>query len=294
MLKTVLRPAFLAGSVLGVGPVCWWLTATLRGPDGGQGVAALLSTSPALGLLRGAGAMALAGGVGVLTARLVSYRSGLFAAGLALAWSAYGSGGADTLLRSLGATGVVGGAWKLGAEGLMLGLLGAVVAFLAGRVRAGLDDGHQGHEEPVPKIVGPLAALLALPAGLVASWAVAQNTLPGQALAAGLMAGLLTALGGMIVHHRVNPAWSVLGLAFVAGLAPLSGLFMHKGVGQAVLLHANEGMLFPTLRLLPWHWVAGALLGVPFGLSLGAWLLAHKLHTEQMAADGTRSTGGSR
>ena len=94
MLNAVLRYLVPLVALFVVGPLAGMLTGALRGRDGGTDASLLASSAPASGLVAGLGVMGLAILMGVISARVISQRTGLFSAGLVLAWGALRSSAA--------------------------------------------------------------------------------------------------------------------------------------------------------------------------------------------------------
>src|SRR5262249_30211833 len=95
----------------------------------------LLCNSPIRGLGAGLGCFVLAGIAGMIASRLLGVSWGMFAAGLVLAWAAWGTGRVDQILRRTASPSTF---WTLSIEGLIVGILGIVLAVLilgAGTVR---------------------------------------------------------------------------------------------------------------------------------------------------------------
>ncbi len=321
MVQTAATWACRLIAIFALGPIAWWLTAGLRAADGSDHVPGILSTTPALGLLRGLCAVLLAGAAGIITARLVSLREGLFNAGVLLTWGAAGAGTVPDVVRI----------WPEGAamprlalEGLVLGLpLVAMVAFMV--TAAGKRGGGAGEPEhevapgglrepPLARIVSmpravlaelfgvpPRVALLAEPvrvlnvllavavgaAGAVlAAWLVSQNMLKGQAIAAAAAGGIFAGAGLVLLDYRVSPAAALAGVFLVGVLSPLVGQFGHDIVAAGKPLSASVfgGKLLPPARLLPIDWFAGALIGLPMGLSLGSWLGENRYREQAVGA----------
>ena len=276
MLEGVKRWTVSLAALLVGGPAVYLLTAT-GSSTGGFRVPGLLSEQPALGLARDAAAVALAGVIGLAAGRLVSLRTGLFAAGLALAWGAWGGGTIDSVARAAGSAGLPRACVMLAIEGAVLGVI--AVGFAAAIGRTARPSGLTPLQEERPT---PAHTLLALAAGLVLlgvlAWAVAQNARAGQALAAGMIGSVGAMTAALFIQHRQSPAVATGAAALMAVIGPLlaSGLAGFEGGQLAQQIYA--GAAFPTLRLLPMHWLAGAFLGVPLGISLGQWLVSHKFH----------------
>ncbi len=274
MLKTIIRWGLAAGALLAAGPLAWLATGRLHGPDGGHETTALLSTTPAIGLAFTIGAILLAGLIGLASARLIGVQAGFFNAGLVLAWSAFGAGTIDALARAASGTPI---AWRLAAEGLILALPAAGAAWGISAVarRAGLwHVPINDRAEPVfpPAAAAGICAGVAVVVAFFAAWMVAQNTLKGQTIAAGAIAGLFAAATAMALDHQASPGTILASLCAMAFLGPAAGAVMHGGGADGFSAAALSGKLIPAARVLPLDWIAGAFLGTPVGLSLGAWI----------------------
>jgi hypothetical protein len=132
MFKSMLRWLIPLGGLIVVGPLAGLCTYGLRATDGSSAATPMLSESPMMGMLRGIVALALAGGVGIVGTMVNGVRAGVFAAGLVLAWAAWGTGNMDDVIRHSQSGGVL---WKLSVEGVVFGLL--AVGLAVGLVRLG-------------------------------------------------------------------------------------------------------------------------------------------------------------
>lgn len=281
MLKSIIRWGLFSGALFVAGPIAWLATGPLRGIDGGHETTPLLSTTPIPGIALAVGAVLLAGAIGAISARLVGLHAALFNAGMVLAWAAFGTGTVDALARTAGGSAV---GWTLAVEGLILALPAMGAAWVISRVA--LASGHwhvpiHQHDEPgfSPMTGAAIAAGAAIVVGFVAPWMVAQNTLKMQTIAAGAIAGMFGAAVAMAIHHRAHPAAILAGACCMAALGPAAGMVMHGGgVETGFGAMALAGKLAPAARVLPLDWIAGAFLGTPIGLSLGAWVTESRHH----------------
>lgn len=278
MLYTVLRYAIPLAALLLVGPLACHFTASLTGVDGGEQASLLLSSTPFKGVIAGCIAFALALVPGVLGARLVGNRSGLLSAGLVLAWAAWGTGRSDLILMRVmnGAlTGSPLGALAL--EGLLVGVLGVLTAWVIMRIPTAAsalpesrDPTHSHHHLPkeprgIVDSTLPFALITAAIVGAAAVWIIAQETLKGQTFAAAVLAGVLGAAGGRTASQRISAVVFVAGIAILAAIGPAIAMGIHKSPEGAVFA-AQAGKLFFLARPLPLDLLAGAFVGVPFGL----------------------------
>jgi hypothetical protein len=297
MLYSVLRYVIPFSAILVFGPLACHFTAALRGVDGGNQASLLLSSMPMQGVIAAVIAFAIALIPGVLGALCVGNRSGLFSAGFVLAWAAWGTGQSDQILMRAMDKGLTGS--PLGAlalEGLIVGVLGVATAWVIMRtptMRSALpevrDPAHAHHHlprEPHGIVDSTLPAALATSAivGAVAIWVIAQETLKGQTLGAAVLAGVLGAAGGRMASQRVTGVVFVAGLAILAAVGPAIAMMIHKTPIGAV--HAAQaGKLFFLARVLPLDLMAGAFVGVPFGLIwAGSMIDKHQPATPALAA----------
>lgn len=269
MAQALLKWSLILGALLLVGPLAWLMTGTLHGPDGGHDTTPLLSVSPVWGFTRALIALGLAGGAGWAVMKKVTPAWGLFTTGMVLAWAAWGTGSIDALVRVSPEKGTL---WVLAVEGVLLAAPAVALAWaLTRHVASGAEpaDRRFGRKGPSRLAGDGIGFGIALIAGIVASWAVAQNTLKGQTVAAAAMGGILAGVvvTGGIGSLRPRPAALVAGVAALAFAGPaLGAVFESSAVG--LVQAANGGALAPPARVLPLDWIAGAFLGVPVGLSL--------------------------
>jgi len=103
--------------------------------------------------------------------------------------------------------------------------------------------------------------------------------LKGNGLFAGFMGGLIGgAAGGLLLAGVENPRPALapyLGVVLVMIFAPIAASIYY---GNALRTVAVSGELFGPARLIPMDWIAGMLLGVPWGLS---WLASSVKDTAQ-------------
>jgi hypothetical protein len=290
MLESFKRWSASLVGLLAAGPLVYALTARGGSPTGTLRVPGVLAQQPLLGVGRDALAVLIAGVVGLVAGRLVSLRTGLFTAGLALAWAAWGSGNIDSVVRATPPEQLKSALIWVGVEGAILGGLALLLGGMI--VRTARPSGLVPVDADAPT---SLHATQALAAGLVLSgamaWLVAQNSLPGQALAAGLLAAVAATAATILIHHRLSPIAALTSAAMLAGIGPMIGLFAHGNDPAKLAQAVYSGSPFPTLRLLPMHWLAGAFLGIPLGISLGQWLAHHKFQPPQHPQPPHATTG---
>ncbi|MGD9689928.1 MAG: hypothetical protein AB7K52_09780 [Phycisphaerales bacterium] len=280
MLKALVKWGLFGVALFVAGPIASVATSQLRGVDGGT-TTPLLSTTPLLGVLGLLAAVAIAAAVGVLSARLVNFQSACFHAGMVLAWAAAGTGTIDAVARSSQSPSL---GWWLAAEGALALAAGSAAAWFiahaagvarfaplrpaAGAARSARSEGIDG------PAADALTFTIALGSALVGAWVIGQNFLKGQAIAAAALGAALAAAVAIMVNSRARP-WLILSGAMAAALVgPLVGAVMHGSSPDRGFLPAATTMtgLLRVSGVLPLDWLAGALMGVPLGLSLGGWI----------------------
>ncbi len=285
MPKPSVRWSLFFIALLAVGPALWLLVGPLHASDGGPGRTPLLSQSPLIGGLRGFAAVIIACGLGLLIKRFVTPRWALFCTGLALVWTAFGTGTLTEILRAQPSERTL---WMLGLEGLLFGipvaLLGRLVMPCVPHAipRHTPRDRRPGFGEPTPLVAGTIAFIVALIGGAVAAWLIAQNVYKGQTVFAAIAGGLLGAMAGHLAAPSA-PAWTfIAAIAALAATSPIAAALTEKG-GISLLQAAYNATIFPPARILPLDWLAGGLIGVPLGLAWAAGFLPKKDAAPAMA-----------
>lgn len=261
MTRSIIQWTCIFVAALAVGPVAGWLAASLRAPDGGISATGLTSEAPIIGLVKMGAVVLLAGGMGVAAARLVSAKTGLFCAGLVLAWGAWRSGRMDEILRRAQSPAPL---WSLAIEAAVLGALALIVGVAI--LKAGKAD-QRDHADALTSPAAGVGALVALVVGGVAAFFLARSEMVGQTFAAALLAGMLGATVGRVVRHTA-PLACFLGAGAVLAIAgPAAGALAS---GPNVMADLYAGTLLPLARPVPLDWLAGIFMGVPMGASWAA------------------------
>jgi hypothetical protein len=279
MLTLIARWSIPLVSLLAVGPLAASMVANLRSPDGGAHASLLVSGSPVMGVLTGIAVFAMATIMGVLGSRLISYRLGLFSAGLVLAWAAWATGRVDSMLLAARSGSLL---YRLAFEGLLVGglTIASAYAILRASRRASTTSKRLPREDVLvdEDASTPIALVACLVVAAVAAYFIAQETLKGQTVAATVAAGILGALAGRMLSAQGRGGTSATGLggapalvfflplALLASAGPALATFVQTS-GGGVLGAASAGRLFPLSCPLPLDWAAGAMIGVPVGLS---------------------------
>lgn len=272
MIRNTLRWTLLGVAMFVLGPLAASLTQGVRAPDGSTESTLLTAEHVGVAAVRLGACFGLAALAGAVAGRAFGVRTGLFGAGLVLAWSAGTAGTIDDIIRRTQSASTFR---TLASEGVIIGLLTAgvgVVCVLASRKHepaiapAPVTKGarHAGDGRSAARAAGALAACLA--AGGLAAAIVARTMLPGQVIAAAACAGIAGAMAGLMVHHHARPHWLLASLCVLGVVGPASAGLAHGEVAHAV--YTNH--LTPLARLTPLHWAAGLLIGVPIGLSWGS------------------------
>lgn len=256
-------------ALFAVGPVAGWLMWSIVAADGSHDISVLLNGSLARAVMGLLGVVGLATLVGVAGARFVAPRSGLFAAGLVLAWGAWSTGRIDHLIANQPTNATM---YTLVLEALLVGGLGVLSAFVILRVPStpiGQDEGLPAHERE-PSAFNDPSTLIALGgaaiAGAVVAFLLAQDALKGQTVFAAFAAGLVGATVGRMCSQRCSPVVFFAAIALVAILAPAAATLVHPGA-SGVLRAAKAGSMLALARPLPLDWMAGAFIGIPIGLA---------------------------
>lgn len=275
MSHVLQRWVVLLAALLLLGPLAGVLTASLRAADGGPHASLLLNSGVAWGVVVALLIFVLAAAVGVPAARIGGVGHGYFCAGIVLAWAAWGTGRIDEILHR---TQTASTMYGLAAEGALVALLG--VGLAAGLLLVSRDPppdpahaaaGAKPHVEPRALWTSstPQAVVVCAVVGGVIAWLVAQDTLKGQTFAAAAFAGMLGATAGRMAAPNASAFTFVAAILLLAIAGPLAAVFLHAG-DLGPTRAALAGRLFALARPLPLDWAAGAMFGVPLGLSWAA------------------------
>ncbi|MBY0113187.1 MAG: hypothetical protein K2Y21_10210 [Phycisphaerales bacterium] len=277
MRKAVFEWVTLLTALAIVGPFVALPLAWLTTASGATDATPLTSTQPALGigytLLAMVGAL-LAGWLGTKT---VSRGMGMAAAGFVLVWVAARSGTSAMILRDAGSASAA--AIRLTIEAAILAIPALWLVTIVQRPTPIESDESvypltecrtdlvQGLKDAVTS--RGLQVVLAAAAGaILGSMFASIGMLKGQAIFDGFFAGLLGGAGGGLLLAGVeNPRPALapyLGVALVMIAAPIAASFYH---GASLRTVAVTGELIAPARLIPMDWIAGMLIGVPWGLS---------------------------
>lgn len=276
MRQSIISNGLMLVALLLAGPLAWLLTSRVLDATGGHGSSLLLSASPTSGLLRGIGAILLAGVIGVITTRLVTLRWALWNSGVVLAWAAAGLGTADSIVRARGGTPAAAQSMLTTSaiETAIIGVLIVALAILVERLRAdkALQQYDDADETPAKRI-GMIAASGLAAGGTVAivTLIVMINNLKGQAIFSVAAGSAVGAVVAGLVRPR-GPLWVVIAGAVLAGtVGPIVVKFL---VVPSQLVEQIYAVTLPGIaRVTPMDYAAGAMLGTPIGVWLAIGLI---------------------
>jgi hypothetical protein len=295
MLDPRLRLITIAVCLVVAGPLAGSVVGGLRLPDGSSGATGLTSQTPGVGALVLLVAISIAGLAGVGASRLFGARHGMLCAGLVMAWVAWRQGTAERIVMQTrdGASMLL-----LALEGVLVGVAGvlvaaAVLAADGGRGREGRSDlGASVAQGAFVEVwMGNLAALIrgfrwggggwVVSAGVGLVLAASAATLLGveglkgqmvfAAVGAGALAGAASRAlerGRELAVVSVLAPFVAIGVLGVAG--PLVAWWFQRG---EVVEMAFAGRLFRVANPIASDWLAGALLGMPLGVTWAGSLL---------------------
>jgi hypothetical protein len=291
-MRDALKYILYFAALLAVGPLAGLAIEPLRLAVSGGPATLLTGQSAVMGILAGLGIVALAGFMGIITARLVGLRWALAVAGMVIIWPAINSATMLELVRAQPAD-VPGTMMKLALEGLLLAILTATVAGLMewqsqrnsiaadelepiskgqGLLRfgpAGLLAKRGAGLDGVNWMWAALGLVVCIIAGYVGMMLLAKSMMKGQTIAASAAGGLIAA---MIVTARFRgmPMWVVvLGVMLASVAGQLAGGLGLIGSSGELLNRALDGSILASVRPTPLHVAAGVFIGLPLGLSLG-------------------------
>jgi hypothetical protein len=278
MPRIVLRWIVLLATLFAIGPAVGSTVDRLRDVDGGGAVTLLVNGSLGGGLLAAVLTFAVAGALGYCATRFFSLSTGIMCAGSVLGWSAWGMGRIDEIVRRA----------ESGRDFPLLAAEGLVVTLLSASIMAFMERAHDTHAKPdsqparrellstlitgddrAPKL--PALGLAVVGGAIVGGavvWLIAVTYDRGQTLAAALLGSLAAAgtahiIAGMM-RCTITALPPMLSMAILAAVGPLAAMQMH---GDAMVDAMVADRLFALARPVSLDWAAGAMLGVPIGLS---------------------------
>jgi len=284
MIESVARWVVRGISLLLLGPLAAWIAGGVRAGDGSQAATLLTGGSmvPGLIALVGVGLCVIAGGG--IAARLCDRHEAVLNAGFVIAWVAWTAGRLGDAYRLDPEAGTLIRVALEGAGMLAVFALAMLVSDKVSRRSAQAEGLGLGGAA----FVGALRQRAALPAmgaslgiSLVLAWLFARHDAPGQALGSAFLCGLGAGVFGSLVAQSVAPEENAksTGLPGVtATFIPIAiGVLLAGVIGPAVGLGAPgagkllsgvaRGDLPGWILVSPSAWAAGALIGVPTGIS---------------------------
>lgn len=281
MIEPLARWTARGIALLLVGPAAAWGAGMVRASDGSGATTLLTGDSLVAGILATAIVAACAWLAAAVGAKLGDRHEGVLNAGFVLAWVAWSSGRLGEVLRLAPEAGTF---VRLAVEAAAFAGVAILALLLADRLsrRAAGDEGLSlspaGMRGGLSGKSGVPALLVSVVAALVAAWLFARHDLPGQSLGTAFLAGIAAGVAATSVvqsmtkddrdapegsTNLVVPALFGLLIAGVAG--PVLGLFV-PGPGKVPELLAR-GSLPGWVLVSPVSWAAGAMIGVPVGVS---------------------------
>lgn len=256
--RAIARWGTFLAAILIIGPVIGMVADRIPPIPGARDGTALVSAAPALGLGLVAMCIVLATAIGCIGSRLISVSHGLTCAGLALAWAVFHTGRLLDLSRAVD-PGSLGP--RLAIEGAIVGVLVLVGTLLIIRVgpknTPSLTEGLFS-----PASLGAAAAATAI--GMFVAFIIARDDKAGQAFAAAVAGGAVGAAVARTLVNNAPRASALLAIPLGAAACPLVGFALSpKPVDVAIV----GGTVHALARIMPLDWCAGALIGIPFGIT---------------------------
>lgn len=268
MRHTILKWTLLGLALLVLAPI---LSGVIQMGSGiGQAGTPALSGSLVVGTVTWLIAVVGAGIAGAVVSRLVDARYGMAAAGLALVWAAGNVPNLADLTRVDGAGSPV---VAMAVDGLVLGALVAVVLFVVLPGSAGKSGETASSDSRDPRLQALLAAAGFAGAALVGAWLVAQDGRTGQAIAGAVVAGVFGGAVARVIAPALPLRMLVFGVPLTMLIAPLLGMVLTEGDIPSA---GYTDSAFPLLRVMPAHWAAGLLIGLPIGAANAAGMIREK------------------
>lgn len=281
MRKVVLENVALLGGLFVLGPLAGVLLLSQRGPDGSSHFSGLVSEQPAVTLLLMLVLIVVVGVLGAVFGRAVNRGVGLSFVGFTLLVAAWYTGDIDHLLRASPQSGTF---VRLAIEGAFL----AVAALIALGINLVATQSAAGELRSEVTSKGlPLAIAGGVVGACVGVWYGAFDLSRGQALLAcvvgGVLAGAFGRLAGASADARSGLVGAFAAMMVMAIVGPIVGMIMD---GSNILSAVVRSELVFVARPQPLDWVAGAFLGVPWGVAWAGAMADHK-HEVTPARRGT-------
>lgn len=254
----------MGACLLGLGPAVVWLSPRVVGGHGGPGWTYLANGSVGAGIAAMLLAVLAAFGVGLLTSRFFGMRAGLGAAGMTLVAPALQGGTIVEVLRWAEAPGVFA---ALAVEGAIFAVGAFVFTLAMSRIAPREAPYSPAEREERTKShlrEGLVGGVTALAVGAIAAWVLAREPIKGQMLATGFAAGAAGMAAGRVFAPRAPIAAIVLGVLLLGVVGPVLGFVV---AGGDALRDAYARSLPAIAGPTPIDWLAGAMLGMPVGLS---------------------------
>ena len=281
MIEPLARWTARGIALLLVGPAAAWGSGMVRAPDGSGATTMLTGDSLVAGVLALAIVASCAWFAAGVGAKLGDRHEAILNTGFVLAWVAWSGGRLGEVLRLAPESGTF---VRLAVEAGLFGGVTVVALLIADRLsrRSASDEGLslslEGIQSGLAGKAGVLALLASAGAGVAIAWLFARYDLPGQSLGTAFLGGIAAGIAAtsivqsMTKDDRDAPEGStglvvpaLLGLLIAGVVGPVLGMFV-PGAGRVPELLAR-GALPGWVLVSPVSWGAGAMIGVPMGVS---------------------------
>lgn len=268
-------------SLLLFGPIAAWAAGSVRAIDGSGDVTLLTGASLVGGIVALVAVAACVILASAISARLADRHEAVLNAGFVFGWLAWTSGRLGEVFR-MGPDSVT--LIKLAIEAIAIGLIVIASWIVADRLsrRSPKDEGLGLSGRDLTASVVLKAGLptmgVSLGLGLVLAWLFARYDGAGQSLGTAFIAGIGAGVFGSLVFQSVMKEEDTglpgvtamfipiaLGLILAGVIGPMVG-FVMPGAGK-LLDGVARGSLPGWVLVSPSAWAAGALIGVPAGMS---------------------------
>lgn len=281
MIDAVARWVSRGVSLAILGPVAAMAAGMVRAGDGSADTTLLTGAGLVSGLVAVLSVGACVIVAGGLAGRLADRHEAVLNAGFVLGWVAWTSGRLGEVYRLSPSAGTLA---RLALEGAVMAAVVLASLVVADRLsrRSGESEGLSLGPADMARALrlkaGVPVFVVSLAIGVVFAWLFARHDRPGQALGAAFLGGVGAGVFGSLVFQSVMkdekhglPGVTatfvpvVLGLLAAGVVGPAVGLVM-PGAGS-LTRDLARGVLPGWVLVSPAAWGAGALIGVPAGIS---------------------------
>jgi hypothetical protein len=273
MSKVLIRNVALFGGMIVAGLVCAQAAPYLVSPRGDRGPTVFLAQQPIAAALALVVCLALTTLLAGIVGRTVNAIVGVFVLGAGV----FALDSRLTSLRELAfASPDRSTLFGLAIETAVLAVVALMMVWIVFRMSGGMGDVEPREDGSRPHWLVSDAALKCAAAGIIvlpAVWVLAQTPLKGQVIAAAFLGSMVAGLVGRLVSPHVQPM-------LLYSSAVVFGAIGHVIAGVTTRLPLDDayiaGALSALARPMPLDYLAGALLGVSFGLGWARSFLHHE------------------